>query len=221
MSKSNTSALFSSVYEELEVIENLDIDSIASQIMSIGFECIRCGKCCRGSFGDNSVLLNSEDMTLLEKQSLKDGFVIPMIDLSDKEQWQLVDKNGILHTFGWMLKRTPDMDCIFLNNNSECQIYDHRPYLCRTYPFFLNNGKLEVCECEGLGKFISLEAARNLAVHVVHRKVVELMDTIKIYEKFLESGVVLEERLSSDICKASRIIVYDTKGTSEFDLSRL
>lgn len=221
MSKSTTSTLFSPIYNELEVIENLDVDSIASQIMSIGFECMCCGKCCRGSFGDNSVLLNSEDLDLLEEQSLKDEFVIPMIDLSDKGQSQLVDENGLLHTFGWMLKRTPDMDCVFLSEDSICQIYDSRPYLCRTYPFFLNDGKLEVCECEGLEKPISQEAAKDLAVHIVRRKIVELNDTIKIYEKFLEAGVVLEERDSLNVSEVSCVVVHDTKGTSEFNNRRL
>ena len=222
MSKSDTSLLFSSVFEELEVISHLNIDSIASQIMSIGFECTHCGKCCRGSYGDNSVLLNSEDLCLLEKNSLRDEFVIPMADFSaESHDCQLVDENGSLHTFGWVLRRTPDLDCVFLGTDSRCRIYDYRPYLCRTYPFLLNEGNLEVCECEGLGKPISPEAAKELAIHIVHRKSVELNDTIKIYEKFLEAGFTLEEKDLSDVCEVSLVFVHDTNGLSEFETSRL
>ncbi|MBP2030619.1 Fe-S-cluster containining protein [Methanohalophilus levihalophilus] len=221
MSKSTSSTLFSPIYKELEIVENLDIDSIASQIESIGFKCTRCGKCCRGSFGDNSVLLNSEDLDVLEKDSLKADFVIPMIDFSDMNGYQLVDEDGFVHTFGWMLKRKQNMDCIFLEKDYRCRIYDSRPYLCRTYPFFLNEGTLEVCECEGLGKSISSEAAKELATLIVHRKSVELKDTITIYEKFLESGITLEEKDSVALSEIFRIIVHDTKGISEFMSDRL
>ncbi len=220
MSKSDTSALFSSIYEELELIENLDIDQIATQIKSMGFECTRCGKCCRGSFADNSVILNSEDLHVLEKKLLKDEFVVPMADISGElRESHLIDENGVLHTFGWMLKRDENRDCGFLENDSKCRIYDSRPFLCRTYPFFLHDGKLEICECEGIGRPISIEEATELATHIIHRKSVELNDTIKVYEKFIESGFTLEEKDVSLLEDIGTVMVHDTEGISRVDVS--
>jgi len=222
MSKSDTSILFSSVYAELDVIENVDIDSIAAQIKDIGFECTRCGKCCRGSSGDNRVLLNSEDLRTLEELSLRGDFVVPMLDYPATGSYgkQLVDEKGNLHTFGWMLRRQPDETCVFLEDDSGCQIYASRPLLCRTYPFFLHEGKLEVCECEGLGKPISGDAAKELAIAVIHRKSVELNDTLRVYEKFLEAGIALKEKDVSMEDMVS-IVVHDTEGISHFKMRDL
>jgi hypothetical protein len=111
------------------------------------------------------------------------------------------------------------MDCVFLEEESRCRVYESRPHLCRTYPFFLHEGRLEVCECEGIGYPISTEAAVNLASDMVHRKITELNDTIRVYEKFLEASFSLEEKDGFSLEDVGSIVVHDTEGFSYFDPS--
>ncbi len=65
-----------------------------------------------------------------------------------------------------------------------CAVYESRPYLCRTYPFFIMDGQLEVSECEGLGQSISKPDARALARDLIDRYVCELKDTLLLYRNF-------------------------------------
>jgi len=57
------------------------------------------------------------------------------------------------YTLAWCIRRTDDA-CIFLRDG-RCSIYDHRPWICRTYPFMLHDDDLVVSECPGLGTSLS------------------------------------------------------------------
>ena len=53
------------------------------------------------------------------------------------------------YTLGWAIRRDVDR-CRFLVDG-RCSIYESRPWICRTYPFMLNNGKLAISPCNGIG----------------------------------------------------------------------
>jgi hypothetical protein len=215
MNKAFAAHLIDSLRAELEKTRHTNPDIIAAQIGAIGFACNRCGKCCRGSCGDNRVLLNSEDLSALENQSLRRDFVVPMSVGSEEILPDLFDCEGNLHTFGWMLRRRDTEDCALLGDNNKCKIYGFRPALCSTYPFFLHGGKLEISECEGIGAHVDDETAQALACAVIRRKTVELQDTIRMYENYCESGLSLEVRKTS-FPEGVSIVVHDTDGVSYF-----
>jgi hypothetical protein len=54
---------------------------------------------------------------------------------------------------------------------------------------------------------------------MVHRKITELNDTIRVYEKFLEASFSLEEKDGFSLEDVGSIVVHDTEGFSYFDPS--
>ena len=79
-----------------------------------------------------------------------------------------------------------------------CRVHEHRPLICRTYPFSLalsgttqpmgaavdEAGILRVHECEGLGRDISREDAVTLARTLKRRAVRELTEAIDLLETY-------------------------------------
>jgi Fe-S-cluster containining protein len=162
--------------KDLENALRIDEKKLAERIKAIGFECRKCAQCCMSEFGDNTVIVSpSQIRKICDISGLKrDDFVIPTP--SDDR-----DKDGNIHTFEWVLKKNGD--CIFLKEKL-CEIYECRPFICKTYPFYLLDGKLEVCECMGIGGNISDRESLELAGLLKERYILEIKESIALFEKF-------------------------------------
>jgi uncharacterized protein len=149
---------------------------LAGKIKAIGFKCRKCAQCCKAQYGDNTVIVfPSEIKRICEKTGLsRDDFVIPTPS-------QDRDSGGNIHTFEWILKKNGD--CIFLKNDL-CEIYECRPHICSTYPFYIVNGKLEVSECIGIGENISMQECLMLSTLLKERYIDEIREAISLIEKF-------------------------------------
>ncbi|MGM0771063.1 MAG: YkgJ family cysteine cluster protein [Halobacteriota archaeon] len=225
-------SLVRGLQEELESAGSISIEDLASQIREIGFSCTMCGSCCKRSAGDNRVFLTSSDLESLHRcQKCPEDAAVPMVPdemdthslssiLDDLHEFS-IDPEGRLHTFGWMLKRKECGDCFFISEDgsNRCNIYSDRSMLCRTYPFYIDGGGLQICECEGLGEEISFEDSIALAKDVLERYVTEIKDAILLYENFEEIET------SSDPVDALRknledgnvvFVVHDCTGMSIF-----
>lgn len=130
-----------------------------------------------------------------------------------------IDWEGNIHTYGWMLRRKINGDCIFLEKDTNrCRVYPVRPMLCSTYPFYIEGLKLYTCECEGIGYHISAEESRKLAESLLSRYISELEDTLVMYEKYEdfkkeENGKeIARNNLEKDTCV---YIVHDSKGITK------
>src|SRR5659263_698643 len=121
--------MISDLKKDLDNALGIDEKKLADKIKTMGFNCKKCAQCCMSDFGDNTVIVSpSKIRKMCERSGLKrDDFVIPMP--SDDR-----DQDGNIHTFEWILKKNGD--CIFLNEKM-CEIYECRPFICKTYPFFL------------------------------------------------------------------------------------
>lgn len=227
-------SLVKSLQEELEAAGSILIGDIASQIRGIGFSCRMCGCCCKRSGGDNRVFITSADMQML-KECLEcpEDAAIPMLP-DDMDMYSSssvlehlhefdIDSKGRLNTFGWMLKRKNNGDCFFIgeDGHNRCGIYANRSMLCRTYPFYIEDGELNISECEGLGGVISDEDSIVLARDLVDRYVTEIKDTILLYENF--EGIDTSPD-SLDIFRKNLeggdlvFVVHDCNGRSIFPL---
>lgn len=130
-----------------------------------------------------------------------------------------IDCEGNIHAFGWILRRKRNGDCIFLEKDTnKCRIYPVRPMLCSTYPFYIEDLRLQTCECEGLGYPISEEGSRKLAENLIFRYISELEDMLAMYEGFVdfrkeEKGMELAKKnLENGICTC---IVHDSTGSTK------
>jgi Fe-S-cluster containining protein len=154
----------------------IDEKQLAEKIKAIGFKCIKCGRCCMAEYGDNTVFVFPfEIRRICEKTGLhRDDFVIPTPS-------QDRDAEGNVHTFEWVLRKNGD--CIFLQKGL-CTIYEKRPHICKTYPFYLLEGNLMVSECEGLGGGISREDCLKLAALLKERYIAEIKESVALLERF-------------------------------------
>ncbi|MBA1341545.1 MAG: hypothetical protein C5S40_05335 [ANME-2 cluster archaeon] len=193
---------------------NLSINEMAKQLVSIGFECMRCGECCRARSGDNTVILFPDEIRLIV-----DTHGMTPYDVCEHSIPQFMDDSGILHCFEWVLKRHSIGDCIFIQSDNACMIYQQRPWICSTYPFFLSfiNGAAKpdimVSECKGVGRPMNEEDAIKLAELLKGRLLAEITEEIRLLEN-LEGFEDWEPAMfySSKGCKGYTIAVHDSSG---------
>lgn len=170
--KKKTSQLKRSLDEAVRIDES----EIAKKIISIGYKCQKCARCCMEDYGDNTVSIFPFEIKLIsEKTGIKREDIAVPTPSEDR------DDAGNIHTFEWILKKTGD--CTF-HDKGLCKIYECRPYICRTYPFYLLEGRLMMSECEGLGNTINDEDATKMAALLKERYITEIMESISLIEKF-------------------------------------
>lgn len=83
------------------------------------FDCLRCGACCTGEEG--YVFLTEEDV-----ERLTEGLGLTRDELIEK-YLRIVDGK-------YSLQEIEDGRCVFWVGG--CRVYEHRPYQCRSYPFW-------------------------------------------------------------------------------------
>ncbi|KCZ73073.1 putative Fe-S oxidoreductase [Candidatus Methanoperedens nitroreducens] len=161
---------------ELDEAIRIDERQLADSIRAIGFRCRKCAQCCRAEHGDNTVsIFPFEIRRICERTGLEpEDIVTPTPSLD-------TDSEGNIHTFEWVLRK--DGDCIFLKSGL-CKIYECRPYICKTYPFYLLEGRLMVSECMGLGGVISSEESQRIATLLKERYITEIKESILLLERF-------------------------------------
>jgi Fe-S-cluster containining protein len=90
--------------------------------------------------------------------------------------------------------------------------------LCSTYPFYIEELRLQTCECEGLGHPISTEDSKKMAENLLLRYISELEDMLRVYENFVdfrrgEEGFRLAKKNLEN--GTYTCIVHDSRGSTE------
>jgi Fe-S-cluster containining protein len=180
----------------LDDVKKLSPDQLAKEISDIGFKCQSCGQCCYGE--DNSVVVFPFEIKEILTATRLDW--LEAVQPPEEGEW---DIDGCFHTLEWRLRKE-GLSCRFLKDN-RCSIYESRPILCRTYPFYLNQGVLKCSECMGLGSDIDPEDAKKLAERLLERSITEILEAISLLEKYedFERGCPGE---------SSKCIVHDSEG---------
>ena len=145
-----------SLEAELEEARQLTIDVLADAIESIGFECTRCGACCKGHGEDEHTATvfpdEVRDLEASAAQRAADNRVAKDSESYDGEyDWRDIarpmpyglteDDDGGLEgeTFEWALQTDSCGDCTFYEEDADgtgaCAAHDNRPLICQTYPF--------------------------------------------------------------------------------------
>ena len=123
------------------------------------FKCTGCGDCCTG--GPGYVWVTQEEIDALATR----------LNLSSAEfERRFVRYVGVRRS----LKERKNYDCVFLDANRRCTVYEDRPRQCRTWPFWNSNivspeawqRTCEACPGSGQGKLYSLEAIEEQAAVV-------------------------------------------------------
>jgi len=181
---------------QLEETRKISPKDLSVQIQKIGFRCLLCGDCCTGD--ENSVVIfpfEIRRMLCITGAAWHDVAESPAVG-----EW---DKDGDFHTLEWRLKKVQGA-CKFYSSEG-CRIYEARPLLCSTYPFYLDDGVLRCSECRGLGVRIESTEAEKLAQKLIERSIAEISEAISLLNVYSDF-----ERGQPK--KGGACIVHDSEG---------
>jgi len=214
-----------SLEEELERARELSVTALADAIESIGFECTRCGACCKAAECDSeesephTATVFPDEIRAIQKRSEYDWR-----DVARPMPYGLTDGEG--ETFEWALQTDSCGDCVFYeedstaDNGGACTIYGDRPLVCQTYPFSVDlggtsqpmgeavdkEGMVRAHECEGLGRDISRSEAEELAKALKKRAVAELQEAIEVRDAYEPQDTT-----------GGEVVVHDSEGAKRPD----
>ncbi|MFB6300897.1 MAG: YkgJ family cysteine cluster protein [Halobacteriales archaeon] len=203
---------------ELERAQALDVAELATAIETIGFECTRCGGCCKGEVNDphTATVFPDEIRSITEK-----GY--DWRDVARPMPFGL-DEDDAGETFEWALATDGCGDCTFYaeadDGTGACRIHSDHPLICQTYPFSVGSlleeqdgglgttepmggvvdreGPVRAHECEGLGRDIAREDAEALAETLKERAIRELEEAIGVRDNYEPADPDLDETVVHD-----------------------
>jgi len=158
-----------SLESDLSAARDLDVDALADAVESIGFECTRCGGCCKGyepgpgsdsasdpdpAAGDgdgtddrdpHTATVFPDEIRRLQSAGDDDGDGYDWRDVARPMPYGLreTDDGPAGETFEWALRTDDCGNCTFYEETDgvgACTVHDDRPLICRTYPFSLALG---------------------------------------------------------------------------------
>ena len=180
----------------LEATKRISIEDLASQIRAVGFECLRCGECCVGE--DNSVVVFP-----FEIRKILAATDLAWLDAVEPPKIGEWDSHGNFHTLEWRIRKDGKL-CKF-HSAAGCEIYHARPILCKTYPFYLDEGTLRCSECRGLGKEIGSDEAKRIAALLIKRSITEIQEAVALLERYTDFE--RDNPTKNGVC-----IVHDSEG---------
>jgi Fe-S-cluster containining protein len=228
-----------SLEAELAEAKALDVAALADAIESIGFECTRCGACCKAiECGDDEDA--GERTTPEEHTATVFPDEIRRLQESGDEEYDFRDVARPMpygldegedgpegETFEWALQTDACGDCTFYTEDGDgvgaCTVHGDRPLICQTYPFSValggtsqpmgeavdEEGMVRAHECEGLGRDISRADAEDLAAALKERAVRELAEAIAVRDGY--------EPIETD---PGEVVVHDSEGAKRPDGTR-
>jgi len=143
-----------SLEAELDRARDLDVAELADAIETIGFECTRCGACCKsddGGCGDDTDTGDSASDDTESEPHTATVFPDEIRRLQEAGDYDFRDvarpmPYGIEETpdgpqgetFEWALQTDACGDCTFYAEEDgvgACTVHEDRPLICKTYPF--------------------------------------------------------------------------------------
>jgi len=159
--------------------KSVSSEELAARIKEIGFQCLRCGECCAGD--DNSVVVFPFEIRRINNVT-GDSW----LDVAEPPSVGEWDRLGNFHTLEWRIKKCEKSCKFYVYAPSECRIYEAKPLLCSTYPFYLEDGDLRCSECRGLGREIDPLEAEKIAALLLERSIVEIQEAISLLENYVD-----------------------------------
>jgi len=166
---------------------------LGEEIQKTGFVCRCCGRCCAGGPEDGNEVMVTPD----EIRTIMGATRLSWNEIAEPYPEFIRDPSGACYSLAWCLRRTPG-GCIFLGEERRCSIYAYRPYICRTYPFMLQDGHLCISECPGVGESGTGEEAQCIAEDLLTRFAMEETEYEKTSEVFSEAHLTAGDRCVID-----------------------
>ncbi|WP_160134904.1 YkgJ family cysteine cluster protein [Halococcus salsus] len=214
--------------DELARARDLDTSKLADAIETMGFECTRCGACCKAADGPDGHEDHTATVFPDEVRDLQDATGREWRDVARPMPYGVEPgpDGPTGETFEWALETTGCGDCSFYterDGTGACTVHEDRPLICRTYPFSValdgtnqpmgaavdRVGAVRAHECEGLGRDIDRADAEALAGALKTRAVRELEEAIAVQDRYEPAP------------DADGVVVHDSEGAKRPDGTRL
>jgi len=229
-----------SLESELERARTLDVGDIADAIEAIGFECTRCGACCKatdcGDGGEGDTEEHTATVFPDEVRRLRSAAADAEGGDSESEyDWRDVARptpfgleegeNGPEgETFEWALRTDACGDCAFYAEDDDgigaCTVHDARPLICRTYPFSVALGGTsqpmgEAVDREGL---VRAHECEGLGRDISRAEAEELARALKKRAvRDLEEAIAVRENHEPVGTGPGEVVVHDSEGAKRPD----
>jgi len=232
---------------ELQRARALEVQKLADAIETIGFECTRCGACCRaetcssGEDGDagptgepHTATVFPDEIRRLQGETDADWRDVarPMPygleTASGEDTGEVHDGDGAQDaptgsTFEWALQTDGCGDCTFYEESDgtgACSVHEDRPLICRTYPFSVALGGTT----QPMGEAVDAEGmvraheCEGLGRDIDRDDAVELARALKRRAlRELQEAIDVRDNYESVTPAAGEIVVHDSEGPKHVD----
>ena len=221
---------------ELERARELSVDELADAIEAIGFECTRCGGCCKAVEGDDgerqehtATVFPDEVRDLQDAtESFEESY--DWRDLARPMPYGVTEgpDGPAGETFEWALQTDACGDCAFYaeaeDGTGACTVHADRPLICRTYPFsVVLEGDEEAPLAQPMGAAVDREGpvraheCEGLGRNIDREDAEDLAAAIKERAvRELEEAIAVRDRYEPRP-DADGVVVHDSEGPKRPD----
>ena len=228
-----------SLESELERARALSTESLADAIEAIGFECTRCGACCKAETGCGSGAETGDDggdgdphtATVFpdEIRTIQEGGDYDFRDVARPMPYGLTEgadgPEG--ETFEWALQTDGCGNCTFYEQRETadgtegaCTVHDDRPLVCRTYPFSVALGGTSQPMGEAVDKdgIVRAHECEGLGRDISRRDAEDLAAALKERAvRELEEAIAVRDGYEPTDPGPGEVVVHDSEGAKRPD----
>ncbi|MGQ3411664.1 YkgJ family cysteine cluster protein [Natrinema sp. LN54] len=228
---------------ELEDARRLAIDDLADAIESIGFECTRCGACCKSEAeDDHTATVFPDEVRNLEESAARSAADDQAVEPRDSDSydgdydWRDVarpmpyglsetEEGGLEgETFEWALQTDDCGDCTFYEEDESgtgaCVAHDDRPLICRTYPFSvaLSGTSQPMGEAVDEAGVVRAHECEGLGRDISREDAEELARALKERAvRELEEAIAVRDNYAPTDPDPGEVVVHDSEGAKRAD----
>ncbi|WP_226040258.1 YkgJ family cysteine cluster protein [Natrinema sp. DC36] len=232
-----------SLEAELDDARRLAVDDLADAIESIGFECTRCGACCKADAeDDHTATVFPDEVRTLEESAARSAADNRAVEPRDSDSydgdydWRDVARpmpyglseteDGDLEgeTFEWALQTDGCGDCTFYEEDDSgtgaCTAHDDRPLICRTYPFSvaLAGTSQPMGEAVDEAGMVRAHECEGLGRDISRDDAEELARALKERAvRELEEAIAVRDNYEPADRDPGEVVVHDSEGAKRVD----
>lgn len=235
-----------SLEADLERARDLDVETLADAIEAIGFECTRCGACCKAVDCGADAAASDDDAEAERPDEEADAHTatifpdeIRQLQGEHDYDWRDVARpmpygltetadGPVGETFEWSLQTDDCGDCTFYTEADDgtgaCTVHADRPLICRTYPFSVALGATsqpmgEAVDREGL---VRAHECEGLGRDIDRADAADLASALKERAiRELEEAMAVRDNYRPVDPGPNEVVVHDSEGQKRPDGSGL
>jgi Fe-S-cluster containining protein len=222
---------------ELDRARDLSVADLADAIESIGFECTRCGACCKaetgcGDEGEDADGSGDDPHTATifpdEIRTIQEGGDYDFRDVARPMPYGLSEGEAGPEgeTFEWALQTDDCGDCTFYeesetaDGDGACTVHGDRPLVCQTYPFSVALGGTsqpmgEAVDGEGM---VRAHECEGLGRDISRAEAEDLAGALKERAvRELEEAIAVRDGYEPTDPGPGEVVVHDSEGPKRPD----